>query len=951
VTGGTAPESPTRLARMRNLSIRTKLLVLVSVVGFVAISINSSLTQREVESDLAERMRLRAGLFARSAALAVESIAVGADLQRVTQALAAEPEVVELTVIDLTSGRILASERTERVGRNWDDLFDERSIDAIDDAVRQRRDRFLVDDASKRLKAIVPCSLRFSASGTHQGAVIATLVPDRIRPVVDRWAARSTRQQFGTIALLLVALSIGLDLFVAGPTKRLRDRSLRRWAGADSGGAKDGDELADLETMLASAELRIEQVLAELEQLDRAVESSAIVIRCDSAGHVRSTNLRMRELSGWNEGELVGKPPRLAEPADREAINAAIRRGSTWRGEVRLERATRDEEGNPVAIPLSPRGTDGLWLDITVVPLVANDGTNETIWIGFDVTDRRIAEANVARVRRATETIIDTAHDAVITCDERFVIVGWNRQAELTFGRTVDQALGEELAATTMADGSDALRYLGIDLDGDQSGLGQRHEVEGRRADGSIFAMEFTVNAIRAREGTLYAVFARDIDDRKRAELELVRTRDAAQAASRSKSEFLANMSHELRTPLTAILGYTEILGDLERVSSADRTEALATIHRNGQHLLGVINDILDLSKIEAGKLTIGPEPTDVRSLIGDVLESLDVRARAKGIRLEWSRDDLSPEIVLTDPIRLRQILMNLVGNAIKFTESGGVSLHLSTRVDLDEGVAMLDFAVSDTGIGMSDEQVARLFAPFEQVDNSAGRRFGGTGLGLAISHRLAEMLGGRIEVDSRPSQGSTFVLSIPAIETDRRPTVTSRPARETPFDAAPRVAPPPSIDVALEPSDRIGVGQAQRPLEGLHLLLVEDGTDNQRLIDFVLRKLGAQVTIAGDGLEALALFGIRSDEDESDRPAPDVDVPYDLVLTDIQMPRLDGYALASLLRASGCRIPIVALTAHAMSGERERCLEAGCDGYATKPIDRAELLSVIRGAMHHADL
>jgi PAS domain S-box-containing protein len=403
---------------------------------------------------------------------------------------------------------------------------------------------------------------------------------------------------------------------------------------------------------------------------------------------------------------------------------------------------------------------------------------------------------------------------------------------------------------------------------------------------------------------------------------ELVRAREAAEAASRSKSEFLANMSHEIRTPMTAILGYAELLsseGDGDDSPRA-RREAIETIQRNGDHLLALINDILDISKIEAGRMTVEVLPTPIERLVEEVLALMEVKARAKGLRLEARFETAVPCSVQTDPVRLRQILVNLIGNAIKFTEVGGVSLSVAH----DEGRGELRLAVADTGIGLSPEELGRLFNAFGQADASTTRRYGGSGLGLQISRRLAQMLGGDVTVTSTLGQGSEFVASVatgPVGDLGRLPPGpigTQGPLPE-PAPALPRVP------------ERSEAGQ----LQGRRILLAEDGLDNQRLLGLILRRAGAEVQVAGNGRRAVEAF---TADGTVEGPLLEP-LPFDLLLSDMQMPEMDGYTAVRTLRAKGLRLPVIALTAHAMSGDRDRCLEAGCDAYASKPVDRAELL------------
>jgi signal transduction histidine kinase/DNA-binding NarL/FixJ family response regulator/HPt (histidine-containing phosphotransfer) domain-containing protein len=389
--------------------------------------------------------------------------------------------------------------------------------------------------------------------------------------------------------------------------------------------------------------------------------------------------------------------------------------------------------------------------------------------------------------------------------------------------------------------------------------------------------------------------------------------KEAAESASVAKSQFLANMSHEIRTPLTAILGFAENLLDAN-VSERERRDAVSTILRNGEHLLDILNDILDLSKIEAGKLAIERIVVSPARLAADVIAIMRVRAEAKGLSLALRFANPIPEMVLTDPTRLRQILMNLVGNAIKFTERGGVELKITFEAGkLGQNEPRLRFDVADTGMGMTPDQVARLFEAFTQADASTARRFGGTGLGLAISRRLARFLGGDVTVASESGRGSTFSVAIAT----------------GPLAGVPLVENPLDIESGKR-ADRVDLGTVRLDAR---LLLVEDSPDSQRLIAAFLRKTGAEVDVADSGREAI----------EKALALQHSPAPYDLVLMDIQMSGLDGYEATRILRKEGFTQPVIALTANAMSGDREACLAAGCDDYAVKPIKRAQLVRQIQ--------
>ena len=387
------------------------------------------------------------------------------------------------------------------------------------------------------------------------------------------------------------------------------------------------------------------------------------------------------------------------------------------------------------------------------------------------------------------------------------------------------------------------------------------------------------------------------------------KAKEAAEAASVAKSQFLANMSHEIRTPLTAILGFAENLLD-SAMTDAERRTSVKTILRNGEHLLEIINGILDLSKIEAGKLEIELLRISPVQLAADVVSIMRVRADAKKLPLQLKFEGAIPETILSDPTRLKQILLNLIGNAIKFTDGGRVELAVAV-VTNGARRPQMQFKITDTGIGMTAEQCAKLFQSFTQADGSTTRRFGGTGLGLAISRPLARMLGGDVTVSSVPGLGSMFIVIVDT----------------GPLESV-RLLDHPTEALAAEPE--FAVTDLSSVRLTARILLAEDSPDNQVLISSFLRKIGAEVEVAENGREAVALA----------LSAGQSAAPFDLVLMDMQMPVLDGYGAARQLRAEGFAGPIIALTANAMGGDQQRCLEAGCSDYASKPIDRLRLVS-----------
>jgi len=397
---------------------------------------------------------------------------------------------------------------------------------------------------------------------------------------------------------------------------------------------------------------------------------------------------------------------------------------------------------------------------------------------------------------------------------------------------------------------------------------------------------------------------------------DLLAAMQAATEANNSKTDFLANMSHEIRTPMTAILGCTELL-DIGGNTEHERQDYIKTIQRNGEFLLSIINDILDITKVEAGKMTIERIECDLAVLIEEVMSLMRVRSQAKDIELELEYATKIPRQAMIDPLRTRQIMTNLVGNAIKFTDQGSVKIVVGCDPIDGTVESPLWVEIHDTGIGISPEQLDKLFNSFQQADSTMTRRYGGSGLGLCISKSLATLQGGDVSARSIINQGSVFTLRLdPGVSCAKD---WYKPEK---FGSDP--------NAHTESTEEITSSKKIKPLIGIRILLAEDGPDNQRLISHVLKKAGASITVANNGRIAVDEFNQALSTPE----------PFDLILMDMQMPEMDGYTATALLRKQGHSIPVIALTAHAMTGDRQRCLDAGCDEYSTKPINRLELIA-----------
>jgi len=660
--------------------------------------------------------------------------------------------------------------------------------------------------------------------------------------------------------------------------------------------------------------------------------------------------------------------------------------------------------------------------------------------------ERVRAEAELKRNVERTRRIVDTAHEAFIAMDSEGRIVDWNPQAEAEFGWSRGEVLGRPLAETLIPEEMRADHTRGFErflTTGEGPVLDQRIELPALRRGGGRFTAEVTITAIREGGSYLFTAFLHDITERKWTEAELKASKEEAEAANKAKSEFLANMSHEIRTPMNGIIGMTELALDTELTS--EQREYLEMVKTSADYLLAVINDILDFSKIEAGRLEIEAVDFALREHLDETMAALAQRAHAKGLEIVDDVADDIPDAIVGDPVRLRQIIVNLVGNAIKFTDEGEVVLSVEKESGADSQV-QLHFSVSDTGVGIPEDKLDRLFKAFSQVDSSTTRKYGGTGLGLAISSQLVQMMNGQIWVESQPGQGSTFhftgqfgvshhpppkrpvvkngklrgvrVLVVDDNATNRRVLVgmlthwemtpqavaSGREALKTleqakdknepfhlvlldnmmpemdGFELAEEIKRRPDLTTAtlmmISSADRredaqlckkLGVsGYMCKPVRRVELmdgilqalsltdqkaerrrpetrpeweksdrplrvLLTEDNLINQKLAIRLLEKRGHSVVVADNG--RLALDALQEEA-------------FDVVLMDVQMPELDGFEATALIRKreqqSGGHVPVIAMTAHAMKGDRERCLEAGMDDYVSKPLQPAELFDRI---------
>ncbi len=640
-----------------------------------------------------------------------------------------------------------------------------------------------------------------------------------------------------------------------------------------------------------------EEALRESEDRFRIMADSCPTLMwvTNAEGGVRFVNRTYQEFFGttYEQVEGGGWQPLLHPddgPAYIEEFLRAVEEHSPFRGEARVRRG--DGEWRWLASYAEPR-------------LSPAGGFLGHVGLSLDITERKDAEDAIRRGEEKFRQLAENIREVfwMMNPDATEILYVspayeqiWGRPCESLYRNPMDW-----LEAIHPDDRARAHRLFERQMAG--ANLGSEYRI--RTPDGQEKWIRDRGFPVCDQSGRLIRVagIAEDITERKRYEEALVRAREAADAANLAKSRFLANMSHEIRTPMNGVIGMLQLLLDTDLTS--EQREYAGVIQTCGRTLLALIDDILDLSKIEARKITLLHEDFDLRRTVGDAMETLAGQAKAKGLAFSWRAAPETPSLLRGDPHRLHQILLNLAANAIKFTERGEVAVQVGLE-SREGGTATLRIAISDTGIGIRPDQADALFSPFVQADASTTRKYGGTGLGLSISKQLVEVMGGRIGFDSRVGEGSTFWFTA----------VFDVPAEPGP---APAMEGPEGIQA---PGRLAGV----RP--GARILVAEDHPINRRLLLAQLEKLGCQARAVASGAEAVEAL-----EREN----------FDLVLMDCQMPGMDGFEATRRIRGSGTLgLPIVAVTADAMAGDRERCIREGMSDYLSKPVELCLLAEVL---------
>ncbi len=659
-----------------------------------------------------------------------------------------------------------------------------------------------------------------------------------------------------------------------------------------------------------------EEALLKAGALQRAIFNSANFssIATDAKGVIQIFNVGAERMLGFTAAEVMNKitPADISDPeeliARAKALSVELGTPITPGFEALVFKASRGIED---IYELTYIRQDGSRFPAVVSVTALRDAQDAIIGyllIGTDNTARKLVEAEQKKLDQRlrdqqfyTRSLIESNIDALMTTDPAGIITDVNKQMEALTGCTRDELIGAPFKSY-FTDPERAEAAIKLVLTEKKV---TDFELTACALDGKQTVVSYNATTFYDRGRTLQGVFAaaRDVTERKRVEAELQEAKAAAESASQTKSDFLASMSHEIRTPMNAIIGIADLLA--KTALTPEQTRYVQIFRRAGDNLLHLINDILDLSKVEASQLELERTGFSLRDLLEKVIEIVAVRAAGKGLDISC---DVAPDAavdLIGDPTRLRQVLLNLLGNAIKFTDRGAVMLRV-TRDPTARSPSALQFTISDTGIGIPREKLNAVFERFTQADSSTTRKYGGSGLGLTISKRLVELMGGRIWVTSEVDKGSEFAFALPFDIWSGA----NRPA------AAP-----------------IGAGPEQ-PLPALRILLVEDSVDNRFITTAYLRDTPYVIEIAENGAVACEKFEAGD---------------YDLVLMDRQMPVMDGLTATRAMRAweqarERTPTPIIALTASALKGDQEQCMAAGCTAYLTKPIKQDVLLQAILG-------
>ncbi|MFC5312576.1 PAS domain S-box protein [Azospirillum rugosum] len=871
-------------------SLSARVFLLYAAMFSLCIFLSLSLYFHHYISQRLEDAQMTAGMLIEVTAQAIQESVIIGDydaVKRTMETAVTHTSFDRVAFIDISGARIALGQqgRTKGYVPQWlIDLFAERFYDVNRVISAGGRDygvlrlSFDVATASEEVWSLIKATLTLTLGGLVVGLAVVRLLLMRWLTNLNTLKALEQRVQVGELdAQAQLMQSAPLEIRQAIDVVNRTALSLRSQFGQ-----------------------RIDALMDALVQHKNALDQTAIVSEIDAEGRITVVNDLYCDTLGVDRGDVVGRPLVMDDDVPSSTLPATLT-ADIWRGVVRRTR----------------RDGSALWLNRTVIPIFDSQRAIEKwICIDLDISAQKLAEEELRVAHRQSEemaerhlkAILDAVGDGVVIANQQGVITDVNRATQEIFGIPRGGLVGQPL--TVLMSGEAAAQHDARMSDYLENRvahvIGRTREDTGRRGNGELFPIELAVGNLESVGIPLFIGIVRDITERRKTQEHLRRAKEMAEAGSRAKSEFLATMSHEIRTPMNGVLGMLSLL-DYEELKP-DHRKKLTVARQSAESLLHILDDILDFSKLEAGRIEVELETCDPGYIAESVVQVLRPRAAEKGLELSCRMQPSVPTAVVTDPTRLRQILYNLVGNAIKFTESGHVAVRARRAKQLDGGRVLLEFEIEDTGIGITPDAAKTLFQRFTQADSSITRRFGGTGLGLAICKDLCTLLGGTIRVDSAPGRGSVFIFSI-GCDIGDPAAIHSAAAAEDP-DKAPEALPT------------------------LRILAVDDNPVNRNVVEAMLVRQGHAVTLAGNGLEAVDAVMRQG---------------FDVVLMDVQMPEMDGLTATRRIRqlpGPQSRTPVVALTAHASESAWKECAQAGMNAFATKPIRLPQLFAAISTAV-----
>lgn len=634
----------------------------------------------------------------------------------------------------------------------------------------------------------------------------------------------------------------------------------------------------------------LEASIQESRDIRYALDESAIVAVTDNQGIITFVNDQFCAISGYSREELIGQDHRIVNSGfhPREFMTKlwkTIAKGEIFRAEIQNKKKTGEY----------------YWVDTTIVPLLdKNKKPQQYIAIRQDITDRKQSELLLRESEVKHRAFFENTLAYMYKHDLEGRILNLNKASAAALGYPLEELIGQKIsnyfAPSSQADFEVYLNTIRAERKA--SGI-----ITLANSKGEEVIWEFNNVLVEYETGQQVVMCSSiDITERYRLSEQLKRATESALSSLKAKDMFLANMSHEIRTPMNAIIGFSEVLS----ASNLDKEQLdfVNAIKVSGENLMVIINDILDFSKIESGHLNLEKVDVNIRNVLNGVKKQMNVKASEKLNKLMFFTENDIPEFVIADPVRLNQILINLVGNAIKFTENGKVEVF-SNVIESNKDTCVVEFVIKDNGIGIASEKLETIFERFRQADDNTTRKYGGTGLGLSITRKLVDLFGGTLKVESKPGEGSSFYVSIPFVKSDSGPKVTQQ------------------VQSGTHDPDR-----------KIHVLLAEDNELNQKL-----------------ALKILSSSGITADVASNGKIATDIlrDHVYDVVLMDLQMPEMDGYVATSYIRkVLKNQVPIIAMTAHSLVGEQEKCYEIGMTDYLSKPYKAQDLIAKIERAVNN---